>query len=71
MEVKILGKIVGNASGWDEMSEVEVMYYDFQPNWDKMEGLRGYDISINLETGQIAGYDEEDECWTAQIKWDL
>jgi hypothetical protein len=73
MEVKVCGKIIGNAESWDELSESEVIWYDFQPDWDKLQVARGYSLSFNWETGTFTVYDNEegDVIATLRINWDI
>lgn len=60
MQVRVLGKIIGTATGWDQPDTAAFSFNDFKPNelgkkflsnWeDKYEGLM-----INFETGEVQG----------------
>ena len=57
IEAKMFGLVFGNASGWDQVDDTVIHYYDFKPNdWFKIyvpDQLTDYDIQFNYLDGKI------------------
>lgn len=66
-EVRILGRVIGTASGWDSLDQESMAFYYFDP-------VEGVDIpaseclGVLFEEGRFVTYDEEGkETWSADI----
>lgn len=59
IEVKILGRVLGTASGWDGDPGEVIWFYDFEPK----EGinLQKGELQFNFDTGNFGLPDEEGE----------
>ena len=57
MEVTVVGINIGTASGWDQVTDNGIQFYDFIPN--SIFGLLNADIYIDTETGVWEQYNEE------------
>jgi hypothetical protein len=59
-EVKVLGKIIGTMSGWDEVDNQAYIFYDFEPNDLGTKFIQDWTTSetslvINYVEGTVAG----------------
>lgn len=52
-EVIVLGKKIGNCSGWDMINPLVIHFYDFESALSTLESYPGF--TINFETGIIQG----------------
>jgi hypothetical protein len=60
-EVKVLGRIVGVASGWDQVDDWSIVLYDFVPS--KQPGQRttleiGH-LTVNYEEGKFQYFNDD------------
>lgn len=58
IQVIILGRLLGTASGWDGADDPAVAYYDFEPE----AGVRlqaGSFVEFSLDTGNVVYYNED------------
>lgn len=61
MKMKLLGKIIGTADGWDEYSDNGIMFGNPVFNEDGRKFIRNLvraadSISIDFETGEVSVY---------------
>lgn len=59
MEVKILGKVIGTASGWDEGGDSYLMVYDYSGSISELEETSCF--SFDWISGEFELYDEDGE----------
>jgi hypothetical protein len=60
INVQVLGRSIGTASGWDDMGEASYHFYDFQPNDTLIVldcGTECRDIGVDFEKGYLTEYD--------------
>jgi hypothetical protein len=50
MEVKILGIVVGTATGWDEVTDWGLTFYDFKP---VLNGIPEGDLFVDFQSGDL------------------
>lgn len=63
MEVKILGKVIGEASSWDLIEDGITAYYNFIPNTlgvkffnelsERLDGSKDYNLMIDFNEGIV------------------
>lgn len=55
IEVLVLGTKIGEASGWDQIDDDCMFFYDFTPNYAgmKLGILSGHDVQLNLVSGVL------------------
>lgn len=58
MEATVLGKVIGECEGWDEIEICKIVFVDFKSN-GKCPSLTDGDITIDYENGVIVYYDDE------------
>lgn len=57
IEVKILGAVLGTASGWDQYGDNGLQFQDFIPNVDFQSMIEICHVfCIDFESGEIEGY---------------
>lgn len=63
MNVIIMGRFLGTASGWDQVTDWVVQFYDFQCTNDALKHVKGIVsiISIDHETGIVEFFDDNDD----------
>lgn len=57
IEVKVLGLVIGTASGWDELDTCVLYFYDFEPN--NGINLPSKDLVVDFEDGLFMTYDDD------------
>lgn len=67
MDVKVLGKVIGTASGWDQADTWAIYFYEFKPNalgkrllvtWRDDEDCI---LFIDFEEGKVAAQPQSDQ----------
>lgn len=60
-ELRLLGKAIGTATGWDALAEADVMFYNVERNALGKQFMPafidGFDLSIHFENGEVTRYD--------------
>lgn len=59
MKVKILGKVIGTASGWDQVTDDGVQFYDYKGSIKELDGCDNF--YFDWVTGKVELYDDEGE----------
>ena len=59
MEVRILGIIIGTASGWDQVGDFAVCFYDFKPSHILVPSDEC--LSVDLDSGDFQITNDEGE----------
>ena len=60
IKVTILGRVIGTASGWDEVGDQCLSFYDFAPA-KNVDLQKCSSISVSFDSGVIEGYDDKGE----------
>lgn len=82
MEVKILGKIIGEAENWDQIDEDTVGYVNFKINEFGKKVFENYteqsskiqgdkDLDFNSINGKINLYDREGSQFNLTVNWTM
>lgn len=58
MKVKVIGIVLGTASGWDEVSDFLLTFYDFETD---LPGIPDGHLTVGLESGIFQVTDEDGE----------
>lgn len=58
MDVIILGRKIGIATGWDELDQNHLAFYDFEPS-ENVDMEKCGSISVDYITGVIVSYNGE------------
>jgi len=61
LDVKLLGRDIGTASGWDEWSDNGMIYYDLVPTGEYANLLTPGDWAVDFTEGTIGNYNDEGE----------
>lgn len=58
MLVRVMGRALGTASGWDRIDDDILFFYDFKPSIDALKPLGG-GFAVDLERGLFIRYDDD------------
>lgn len=58
MTVEVIGRVIGDASGWDECGDHIVVFYGFVP-YKSLTSLPSGDLYIDFENGYLYTTDDE------------
>ena len=82
IDVVILGRMIGTATGWDQSDDFSMIFYDFEPK-DDVEIPTASSINIDFVSGKVEayhetgvkdeklGYEELEVFWTGHIKFSV
>lgn len=74
IEIKVLGTLIGTASGWDDVDVNHLQYYDFIPDpsftpFQRESFSNSTCMSINLDTGLVETYGDKGEViWSGNLR---
>lgn len=77
MQTKILGQVIGEQSGWDQVAEWAIALYHFVPNQLGKKFLRsehvkpGSTLNIDFETGDVELFDEDGTPVIIRADWSV
>lgn len=74
MEVKLLGKVLGTASGWDEVDDHCVVFYNLATNTFGQKLLKFWgedyrDFEVNFVTGEVVIIKSDDNRLAVKLLW--
>ena len=71
MNVKVLGTLIGTASGWDAVDTTIFSFYDFEPVIPLLKEFKNTSISIDFDSGEFESYDLETGDPIGRVKFEL